>query len=250
MEIIYNSFLPWNNTHLGIFSEDAIVLHLEYKNLKYQKIRIEEGKYVYASLKRLKTKFPLILEDLKEYFGIPRRGLHQIKIGRYEYLMYYIPIDLNGNMIWEIPLNQCNEPISKEFSCMVRDFLAFCEILYLRNSNESNILIRLGALDKYIPIGKNMNTFLTSRFDRNSIQSILSKTLYEKWFKDISLKDSVANIIRNTPVARNTTLNSENLLAITFQIKSDVDKVVQKYDSNFIWLSHYINERIFSILNG
>ena len=208
-----------------------------------------------------KSLFPCIVEEIKSLFNIPRRGIHRITIDNKEYIIYYVP-SCNGEIIQEKSLFHQEETDklrrNNEFKKAMQRLLAFCEIMSLDDVTESTILIRQEN-NKYIPI--NSHEMETSIMKEDLYDgSIISETLFFSWFgEETSINDIVKEMTgfyTKPPVSlqqgcvlpnyiyKTCNLETNNLHIITSEIRSATEKIIRKYDLNYVWYSRFIIDRI------
>jgi hypothetical protein len=269
---IINTLLKWDGSHLGHFSKDVIVSHWLLENTSYYGINLPEG-IVYCNANRTKDAFPCIVEDIKSIFEIPRRGVHRINIGGWEYVLYYVPISLQGEVIWETPLNRLDSKhlLRKDpyFRKSVQRIIAFCDILALSSTGEPTIRIRPGIGGQFIPINCNESaTMIAKSVDYDF--SVLSKTIFSKWFGEETvigdivkemihyqnpqkwigemspdqryvetIKDFLPNMNGNK-IQEPTT----KMTVICSSIRSRIDEIIKQYDANYSWYSCFIIDRM------
>ena len=141
-------------------------------------------------------------------------------------------------VIWETPLNRLDIAhilqTDPEFRRKTQKILAFCDIVALTATYNSNIRIRLDVNGEYIPINTNENVNETILPNL----SILSKTLYQKWFgEDTIISDIVKDMVHFKC--------GENELGIlTYIISTKIDTIIRKHDPTYIWYSQFIMRRL------
>lgn len=258
--IIINNSLKWDGSYLGSYT--SVFTHQwSVEGIKYYGITLPQGwskeitgGIIYCTATCTKDIFPCIVEDIKSIFGLPRRGIHRITIDNREYLIYYVPISIKGQVIWETPLNRLDskhllrqDPI---FRKEVQKIIAFCDILALSSTGEPSIRIRPGSNGKFIPISVNESTTTISKgvdYD----YSILTKTLFSKWFgEEISISNIVKEMVNyksaygpiKIPLIKG--MESNELVIISSEMRNKVDEVIKKYDTNYIWYSYFIIDRM------
>ena len=211
---------------------------------------------IYCMAQCTKDVFPCIVEDIKSIFGIPRRGVHRIIIDGKHYIIYYVPISVKGEIVWETPLTRLDSKHllrkNPNFRKEVQKAIAFCDILSLSSTGEPSIRIRPGVDGEYIPI--TVNEINTSIVKGNTYDfSILNKTLFSKWFgEETSISDIVKEMMhyqsKQMPTQNIIPLidpnPNDNLATISTEIRSKVDKVINQYDRNYIWYSNFIVDRM------
>lgn len=259
--LIINNRLQWNGDYLGEYS-GIITTKWTLKKIKYCGITLPQGwskdnllpgGIIYCIFSRSKNMFPYIVEDIKTVFEINRRGIHRITIDKKEYILYYIPITLRGEVIWETPLNKIdsNHGLRKDdkFKVDVRRLVAFCDILALSNTAEYNIHIRPGTNESFIPINVNECSTTISR-ETEYDYSILTKSLFYTWFGEhISIGDVVKDIIYDQSLNNSfgiqiSQIDPDNIAIISAALRTKIDEIIKRWDANYIWYSSFIIDRM------
>lgn len=239
---IVNNRLKWDGSHLGQHN-NAIINSFIVDGIRYYKLKIDVG-IIYCSAICTKDLFPCIVEDIKEIFNIPRRGIHRITMDNYEYLLYYIPMSITGDLILETPLNRLDSKHylrkNLKFRRNVQKIIAFCDVLALNNTNEIHIITRPGKNGEIIPINTNdagTNIIKGKTYD----YSIITKTLYLKWFGE---ETTMTEIIREMVDNKSIITRDNKLAEITCDIRNKINAIIKKYDDNYIWYSCFIIDRM------
>lgn len=271
--VILNNRLKWDGTHLGSYWK-ALTGKWTVEGIQYGRITLPSGwsrnstvnstvnstelpsGVIYCIIAKAKDLFPCIVEDIKTIFGLPRSGLHRINIDYQEYFIYYVPLSMSGELVWETPLNRLDGKhlLRKDpaFRKEVQKIIVFSDILALGRTGEPAIRIRSGSNGVYIPISMNESNTLISKAVEYDY-SIISKTLFLKWFgEETSTSDVVKDIVYAGSMAQGsmtqgsmTQGNDINNLTVTVsEIRNKVDTVIKRYDSNYIWYSNFIIDRM------
>lgn len=235
MPTILNHTLPWDGTHLGVYALPIVDIATSGVTY-YRGITLPSG-VIYCTTVRTKDLFACIVEDIKPLFGLPRRGIHRITLNGFEYILYYVPISLKNEIIWETPLNQLHSrhELRKDpkFRLQVQRMIAFCDIMALCGTTESHIGIRPAANDEYVLINTN-ETNTQIKKDAKYDYSIITKTLFTKWFgEDTNIHDVVKGMLRHTG----------NVNMIASELRSEIQNIIKKYDNNLIWYAAFIVDR-------
>lgn len=263
MADILNNRLPWDGSHLGSHQGTRIAYQWELQGTMYTNIYLEEGwseklpaGNVYCIAIYSKDLFPCIVEDIKKLFDIPKRGIHRITISNQEYILYYVPMSEKGELIWETPLNRLDvkHPLRSNptFRRDVQRVIAFCDILALCGTGEPSIRIRPGVGGQFVPISTNdkMTAILK---DTGYDYSILSKTLFSRWFgENTSIDDVVKEMVHyqseryqsNVPMAQSPGGDFDNLTIISVGMRNKINEIIHHYDNNYIWYSNFIVDRM------
>jgi hypothetical protein len=261
--LILNNRLKWDGSYLGSYI-GAITHQWSLAGTNYYGITLPQGwsnehpeGIIYCTVNCTNDLFPCIVEDIKKIFGIPRRGIHRITIDNKEYILYYIPISIKGEVIWETPLNRLDNkhPLRRNpnFRKEVQKIIAFCDILALSSTGEPNIRIRPSTDGEYIPISVNESTTTIYKSDTYDY-SILTKSLFTKWFgEETSINDIVKEMVHyqsnhslnvKIPKIQGIELMNDNLAIISAEIRNKVDEIIKRYDNNYIWYSCFIIDRM------
>ena len=264
--VILNNRLKWDGTHLGSYWK-ALTGKWTVEGIQYGRITLPSGwseksgnsgnftelpsGVIYCIIVKAKDSFPCIVEDIKAIFGLPRSGLHRINVDYQEYFIYYVPLSTSGELVWETPLNRLDGKhlLRKDpaFRKEVQKIIVFSDILALGRTGEPAIRIRSGSNGTYIPISMNENSTLIPKAVEYDY-SIISKTLFLKWFgEETSTSDVVKDIVYAGSMTQETMdqrTDINNLAVTVSEIRNKVDTVIKRYDSNYIWYSNFIIDRM------
>lgn len=248
---ILNDYLPWDGSHLGSYT-DAITERCVREGTTYYIISLPEGwnvnegerqlapGVIYCTAMCTKNVFACIVEELKPLFGLARRGIHRITIDNKEYILYYIPITVDGELIWETPLSRLDlkHPMRVDplFRFEIQKIIAFCDLLALTNTNESYIIIRPGTNTSYVPINSNENNTSIIRQPQNDF-SIISKVLFIRWFGEDTPLDSVVKDMVGYSI-------KDNLTVAATKLRDQMNQVITKYDRALLWYGQFIFNRL------
>ena len=282
MQPIINGSLKWDGSHLGNYPPSIItqIFTLYGDSISYYSLTLPldwsaaglPAGMIHCNAHRTKDAFPCIVEEIKDIFGIHRRGVHRITIGKCDYILYHVPISPWGEIIWEPPLTRLDikHPLRRDprFRKEVQRLIAFCDILALTRTGEPSIRIRPGDKGKgYIPINTNDSaTTITKGVDYDF--SILSKTIFSKWFGEtVSINEIVSEMVGYRiphpkiaavhPIIRIPNfcrvvesgvklpeLTPERLTIICAEIRNKIDLIIKRYDSQYSWYSCFIIDRM------
>lgn len=254
---ILNNILRWDGTHLGEY-RGVIKVRWEMGQCKYYGIVIpklgeEEGGIIYCIGTKTDDVLACIVEDIKDIFGLERRGIHRIKIDGKEHLIYYVPISTVGEVIWETPLNRLDgkHTLRKDeyFKKEIQRILMVSDIMGLMKTGETSIWIRPGSEGRYVPISINetkTEIVKETKYD----YSILPKTLFLKWFGEHTDTDDIVKEMvysrfmkrGNIPIIVGD--EGDNLSIIMAEIRNKVERVIKKYDSGYLWYTNFIIDRM------
>ena len=248
MTDILNNKLPWDGSHLGSYSF-AITSVWEHEGVRYNSVVLPDGwsekisgGVIHCTTCRTNDTLSCIIEEIKPLFGISKRGIHRITISNREYLLYYVPISLKGELIWETPLNRLDAKhhlrTNPLFRMKVQDIIAFCDIMALTGTTESHICIRSSLENSFALINTNekSNTIPKAEFYD---YSIIPKTLFNKWFgEETQISDVVRSMIRCQHKQGTYEMN-----ALISRLRAEIEDIIKKYDNSYIWYAAIIIDR-------
>jgi len=250
-----NNVLKWDGTHLGSYV-GVITQRWIGEGMTYNGITLPDGwgeedrnrgGIIYCMMTMTKDTFPCIVEDIKSIFGIARRGIHRINIDNKEYLIYYVPMTVDGKIIWETPLNRIENkhPLRSnvKFRREIQKMIVMCDILALTGTGEASIRIRPGVNNEFIPISVNEKATTINK-ETSYDFSVITKTIFLKWFGETTSVNEIAKELLDNSVKRYGMITEDNMVIITSEIRSNIEKIIEKYDVNYIWYSYFIIERI------
>lgn len=239
--------LPWDGSYLGEYPTSAILQKWYMGGVLYYGILLNGDEFIYVTVHRVKDLFPLIVNDLKEVFDLPRRPLHHITFCGSIYILYPVPVTSDGQLVWEVPLNQLPNNHSlrsdPDFEDRVRKLFVFCELLSLPDSDETNIIIQ----SDYVPVNNNeTKTTIVKELVRDF--NILPASVIKRWFnEDIFIEYIVRDMLhyqkdKNPDDTSNS--RSNNFGVLLFDLRSRIETIIRKYDTNYIWYSNFIVDRV------
>jgi hypothetical protein len=261
MGAILNDLLPWDGSFLGTFDESSIVQRWTIDKIKYSAIRMAPpdgastsrpsmAGIVYGIIIPTENRLPCIIDAIKPFFGIHKRGIHQLQIGRTRHLIYYIPITSTRSILWETPVSALGlkHPLrhDPDFRPKLQCLIAFCDILGLSQTGEYSFWIRPSA-DGYVPI--NTNDKITSIMKAEIYDySILSKVLINRWIgEDLPIADIVKSMVNFGgglgPLEAGPSKPGD-LVTITTDLRNQIDQVIRHFDPNYVWYTNFIMERL------
>ena len=105
---------------------------------------------------------------------------------------------------------------------------------------------------QFVPISTNdkMTAILK---DTGYDYSILSKTLFSRWFgENTSIDDVVKEMVHyqseryqsNVPMAQSPGGDFDNLTIISVGMRNKINEIIHHYDNNYIWYSNFIVDRM------
>jgi hypothetical protein len=229
---------------------EALVTSWRWEGVTYHGVKLAVG-VVYCVALRKEGTLTAIIEDIKAIFGVTRRGVHRVTLGRTEYTLYYVPVDLQGRVVWETPLTQLdkNHPLRSDpqFRRDMRRLLLFCDLLSLGNTTEGTVRVRCGTAGSFVPVNYNENTTLMR--EQAYDYSVLGKKLLDQWFgEETSVAEATWEMMERprTPSRQRAGIPppARSPSVITADLRSRLEAVIKSYNPDYIWLSYFIIDRM------
>lgn len=246
MNVIVNNELPWNGTLLGTYPESNLLNRWDTGKTPWASIHLTpNGKHnvqgtIYCGIVPYRNTFPLIIDEIRTIFDLPRRGLHVIVLGQTMYLISYISTTMNNELIWDTPLNMIGKDHTlrkdPELRKQVQYIILFCELLALTSTGEPKIILRPGVNNSLIPINTNDVSTTISR-GKSYDYSVLTSPLINKWFGDNDLGSIIGELIAYD----RENMNYGRRIA---QLRKELELAINKYDSGYVWYVNFIIDRI------
>lgn len=246
---VVNNRLKWRGEMLPPISSDHIVKHWAIERVNYYGIVIPWRRkfgMVYAIGIRATDNFPCIIEELKSIFGLQLRGIARILVSQVSYLLYYLPISTQGQIIWEPSLRQYVKdrkvttfPVD-ETTMAIRRIIVFSDLLALRKISESMIRLRPTVDQKIVFVSHNTasKSMTDTPIDTYQPTSILTKSIYTRWFGESC---SYPECVRQMIVERYPGLDDPSLIQF---LRTKIETAIRKYDPTKLWFSHHILSRV------
>lgn len=246
METVLNNRLPWNGSHLGSYTSIIITNNWIFEGMQYHTLRLYADDNIpmdgvlHCNIKATKDYFPCIVDEIKSIFNLPKRGFHRMMINNVEYIVYYIPVTITGEIISETTLNRLDKKHmlrkNPEFMRQVQELIIFRDILALTHTGEHSICLKTGVGGASIPISINeMSTSLVKGCSYDF--SILSKTMFTTWFGEhTSMSDITKHMVGYD--------HTSNLCILLFNIRNSIEIIINKYNPQYIWYANFIMDRL------
>jgi len=240
--LLLNNLLPWDSSYLDTdvrFTNAVIEQKWRCQGIEYSTIRVPAG-LIYCIARAPRDNFPLMVEEMKTIFGVPKCGTHRIRIKGRHYLLYQVNISNDGRVIQETALHKLDRyhPLRSDpqFRRNVQRLLIFCEILSLTSTGEPNIRIRIASDGSYIPVATNeFDTTLNK--EQGHDFNILKKGLFLSWFGEQTNMSDVAREMVNCRSVNDIT-------SICHDIRNRVSAIIGNYNSNYTWFASFICDRL------
>ncbi len=241
-----NSSLKWDCSSIGHFNKLKVTTW-KYDNVRYSNIYLplepesNTQNLICCIMKRSKTLFPCIIEEIKELFELPRIGMHSIKIGKVTYILYYVPIINDESIVLENYLYKLpKKDILREnsvFRLGMQKSIIFNDIMHINKMSEYNVVIR-----RNYPVLTNLNESFLMKDPELNKQSY-SKSFINRYFSEDELPSDIFKIMMKK-------YNKKSAKALEDRLSSSVEKIIRKYDKDLLWLKNVISSNINKYING
>lgn len=253
---------PWTGSYLGDYPIETIVGETRTKIGCYWKLQLDENRSFYCLVKKFRTSFNTILDEIKTSCRLIKLGTHTIKIGISLYLLIKVipqtvTIECNGqtasiDVIHEdIPLSQYPiEYIDDENIQVIEKIFAFRYIMAINRTFESHIYMRrTNDSTGYYPV-----SFMESSVNFESKKEKLPSTVYSKWFLkqkkivnvDMDTVDTLSNTVKSLlSLPIKGALDDQKVSAVaTFRTR--LENTINRIDKEQIWISSFVVQNIIS----
>lgn len=233
--------LNWDGTFLGVFPRTIIVGISETDKNTYWKLMFDEDTVICIS-RKTKDAFPCVADELKTIFGLKKIGTHTIRIGKtlYHLSRPRMAAD-NITIVEEIALNDTgiSADSNPTFTKQVQEILCFRDILGIVGAPEGRIIVRFDYGKLPFPLSsRELKTHLLQ--PKNPI---LSRAMLTKWFGDTTVAEVLMRIMH---------IDLDEIKAdytsIYSRYQRQIDEIICRVDTNFVWYTNCIMSRISSHL--
>lgn len=228
----------WNGSYLGKYNIKIVEHKWKTEGIKYFRLNIPNIGVIYCNANKTNNLLPCIIEDIKSLFGIYRRGINSITIGNDLYLIFYVSITQNNEVVYETPLNKLDNNhylrSDPKFKYNVQKLIAFNDITGLSGGIENNIRIRPNN-GELIPIGINESIL---QIDRKNIYdyTYIPAVIIKKWFDGKNISTQL--------ISEMVGFNNKSLQELLFSLRNNIDNIIRNYDKEYIWYTNFIVDRI------
>lgn len=232
--------VPWDGSDLGRYSKTIIKSSGE-KDLTT--ISLPGYAEISGTLKKWKSSFPIIADELKPLFGLMKLGTHIITIEGKKYILakYGGPRDIVVSTL------EMSHPLrSVEFiRTQVQEIFGFREILGINTSFDSHILLRDEAGNGvYYPI-----SFCECSTSVGKEKKCIPETAYKRWFDEKVVLSSAIRRICMIPEKYDEydcERKAEVITELLFKYSNAISDVIERIDAGYSLYTRYISERILS----
>lgn len=220
----------WNGSFLGVIQEEDVIIRITEGSTKYIQFRYNKKIYT-ARIKKLLSSAPVLIDEYKSIFGLPKIGTHRIQIGNKYHILFRVKMTSTGDIQEEYGLDKC--PIDRYtslFHQQIQNIYAFREIVGVTSSFDSSIKIRTMGIG-YFPYSYKEPNF-TATFQ----SSVISNTILERWFQDISMQEAIRKLLNIEAY--------ESLPDVIHMLRSKLENVTMRVDPDYVWVVDSICQRI------
>ncbi len=171
------------------------------------------------------------IDELKPLFGLNKIGSHWLKF-KNKTLVLYKPHIENDMIVNDVTLNLVD--YRSKLKREVQKIFTFRELLAISRSFESSIVLRIYK-NRIKPI-----SFYEPNMAPGGNSKIIPETVLEKWFKDTSIDEVIKNMTKIK--------DASEITSFLLQLKTKMDEICTRVDSNLITSTDEIVSRIRSRL--
>lgn len=243
------TMLAWDGSHLGTFRKEEIEEVGEikigrrlscYYFPKYDQLLLT---------KSIDSFIPAILDELKPFFGLPKIGTHTFRYGgrlMIGYKPFYLPQSRNNKIPYHEMTLDCFPSEFNSYTPFLHQVIltwTFRELFGITDSYEHSILMRY-----YHPDDSTQNevptiiSFLepsTLYQSNNPLASVLTNIIHQKWFSQMSVTETVHQLIG---------LNREYPQGTINQYRGLIIAVIKRIDKEEIGFLDYFLGRLFQYI--
>jgi hypothetical protein len=233
-----NPFL-WDGSDIGYVSDANIRAIGDVSAFNEQYWWLTKGNFgVACTLTRAATCLANIIDEIKPLFGLPKLGTHRCRReDSHYYTLTYVEVNTTNNIVERLPLSMITIPTTDLLQCYVRRTLAFREVIGLKSSNESNLLVRNDGApaDRVFSAGEISIIY----HDHNAV---VPESVKKRWFPELDRGCAVnQEILLMANVADLTQLSERVLL-----LRSGIEYVIDRIDKHCIWIINTIMARFWN----
>lgn len=233
-------FLTWDGSDISdAFEKEKTEYQLDIINdIRYISIfKNQDEKIGIFLFEDYKNPYPLIIDEIKKLFHLPFIGRHKLRLGRKYYIISRVQIDENGDIIPMVTLKDYCEDneVDVLFMKQVSEIFTFRELLGIKKTYETNIMIRKGEHRCY-PV---------SYVEKNVIdctgKNVLSEDILNKWFNHNEFNECIRTI---TNIDKNNI--DDNMTVKTCIMRYKIQNIINRIDSGYIEYADFIHTRILN----
>jgi len=224
----FDGYLPWDGSFLGFYDDTSVVERIG-KNFFLLDLKSPFNHYrFYCTLLKGNDNFSILVDNLKNVFGLTRRGTHSIKINFLHYTLFYTPMIIVNNSLHLIEEKKFSL-LSKEVWCenesiieTIQQYLYFHDFFGINCRGLSNITV----------IENNLTLVINTKPEKLTITT--KKKLYSP------LKTTGIGLGINKYWLTNSDFYYLSLLFNNQEIRKNLEEVIKKTDNKYFWLSDHI----------
>jgi hypothetical protein len=226
----FDGYLSWDGSFLGYFDESIYIVSCKrYEIITLQMPHLTTT--IACKMQKGKDAFPIIVDNLKNVFGLTRRGTHCIMINHQLYTLFYVPtIVKNGylEVVNETSLSVCKSMIynNHELIDTVQQYLFFHDLFGINCRGLSNIVF----------IGDDSKILINSKPEK------MTPTIRKKLFNPLKLTGIGVAVHQKVLNSCDFTVLS-NLFS-TPEIYHEIILVIGKIDKNYLWLADHLSSQM------
>jgi len=223
----------WDGSNLGDLDLLDIKWNIKKENRTVWIFKWKEQN-IACEVVNIQNNIPCVLDEMKYIFGIPKIGTHTVTHGKKIYLLKRIRSENRSvaSIILDKSINNYIIDMNNMISNQIREILVFRQVCGINPTHESKIVIREGY-DQIYPLSWEEKGITMNRED-----SVLSSTLFSKWFDDTTFYKTLHTLLKITE--NENSEDNEYYSLRLMEIRIDIENIINRLDSNLIWFVDYI----------
>ncbi len=211
----------WDGSNLGVIPPEHIISWFKDNVYNYVHFTWKDVN-IYARVTKTLSSAPIIIDELKPIFHLPKIGTHRMIYMGQMYTLFRVRLSPRGNVKQELTLDQLS-PVGHPDSFIAQVKEAFCyrELIGVSKSIEKSIQVRVVG-NKYYPLSYYEPNIVPACYGRVTPYNVL-----DNWFlgEDISI------------IARGLlgVIEPDTIPSRIHRLRGDLEKAIERIDRNWIW---------------
>ena len=230
--------IDWSGSHLGSLRPNELIEIDQVKigrTLRFAELNIR-GKKINCFIKPIDSLLPVIFDEFKPVFALPKIGCHTFRHSGKLHLAY------RPHQLGDSTLDMCPEELMPYIENQVRLTLAFREAFGITDTFEKSIILRYNSLLDVEEI-PSVISFLepgTVCGDMRGYNRVIPERLIDKWFE----RDIDDTRLDNIITRQLFTFNMEEPSATFAYYRPLLEEVVNRIDNSMITYVDLFLDRI------
>lgn len=201
---------------------DGSPLQIDISQMQYWRIGGE-----YCRVKKKKDIIPIILDEMKPLFHLPKTGTHSLD----KFILFRVAS--KGHFIFaDMDIDSVSEEVIKQCKPTIQEILIFREIFGIP-TRQSHIKIRFPYKTKPWPVSLELS------FVQKLDNWCLTETIIKKWFDNRTPYKTLNEMLKRSGYLRDGQP----------QLRYDTEKVIKRIDKDYIWICQTVINRLNDLID-